>query len=79
MLERLKKETNYASDIIYKEITIQGQKITLVYSEVLTSGSDISAVVLKNIAKIIDEDIPLPKDLFLFFYNLFQFFLFLLY
>lgn len=69
MLERLKKETNYASDIIYKEITIQRQKITLIYSEVLTNSSDISEVILKNIAKIIDEDIPLPEDLFLFFYN----------
>lgn len=69
MLERLKKETNYASDIIYKEIKIQNQKITLIYSEVLTNSSDISEVILKNIAKIIDEELPLPNDLFSFFYN----------
>lgn len=69
MLERLKKETNYASDIIYKEIKIQNQKITLIYSEVLTNSSDISEVILKNITKIIDEELPLPNDLFSFFYN----------
>lgn len=69
MIERIKKDTNNAGDIIYKEIKIQNQTITLVYSEVLSSGGDISNVILKNIAKIIDERIEVSKDLFLFFYN----------
>lgn len=69
MIERIKQETNYAGDIIYKNIQIKDQTITLIYSEVLASGSDISNMILKNIAKIIDEKITLPEDLFLFFYN----------
>lgn len=69
MIERIKQETNNAGDIIYKNIQIKDQTITLIYSEVLASGNDISNMILKNIAKIIDEKITLPEDLFLFFYN----------
>lgn len=54
MLEKLKKDTNYASDIIYKEIKINNRKIYIVYSEVLSSGDDISKVILKNISYIIE-------------------------
>jgi len=69
MIERIKKDTNNANDIIFKDIKIKNQTVTLVYSEVLTSGGDISNIILKNIAKIIDEEIPIPDDFFLFFYN----------
>jgi len=69
MIEKIKKDTNYAGDIIYKEIKIYNQTITLIYSEVLASGNDISNIILKNISKIIDEKITLPEDIFLFFYN----------
>ena len=69
IIERIKKDTNNATDIIYKEIKVKDKKITLVYSEVLTSGLDISNVILKNISKVIDEDINTGEDLFEFFYN----------
>jgi len=69
IIERIKKDTNKATDIIYKEITIKNQKVTLVYSEVLTSGYDISNVILKNISKIINEDIDIGDDIFQFFLN----------
>lgn len=68
-IEQLKKDTNQASDIIYKNIQINNQQITLIYSEVLTSGDNISDLVLKNIAKIIDEKINTGDDLFQFFFN----------
>ena len=69
MIERIKTDTNNADDIIYRNITIQGQNITLVYSEVLTSGVNVGEYVLKNLAKIIDENIPITTDLYTFFYN----------
>ncbi len=69
MIEKIKADTNHADDIIYREINIQGQKITLVYSEVLTSGVNVSELVLKNLAKIIDENIFITTDLYTFFYN----------
>ncbi len=69
MIEEIKRKTNQADDIIFKEIQIQNQKITLVYSEVLTSGSEISELILKNIAKMIDEKINIEEDLYSFLYN----------
>ena len=69
IVQKIKKDTNNASDIIYKEIMIQDKKITLVFSEVLTSGVDISNIILKNIAKVISEKIEVSGDLFQFFYN----------
>lgn len=64
MLEKLKKDTNYASDIIYKEIKINNRKIYIVYSEVLSSGDDISKVILKNISYIIEENLIQEEDLY---------------
>ncbi|MDD6223548.1 MAG: spore germination protein [bacterium] len=69
IIQKIKKDTNQASDIIYKEIQIKDQKIALVYSEVLTNGNEISNNILKNITKIIDEDISIGNQLFTFFYN----------
>ena len=48
MIDRLKRETNQANDIIYKEILINDNKITLIYSDVLTSGADITNYILKK-------------------------------
>ncbi len=69
IVDKVKKDTNNASDIIYKNIKIHNQVITLIYSEVLTSGEDISNNILRTISKIINEQLPLPDDLFEFFYN----------
>ena len=69
MLEKLKKDTNYASDIIYKEIKINNSKIYIVYSEVLSSGDDISQVILKNISYIIEENLFQKEDLYSYLYN----------
>lgn len=68
-IDRIKKDTNYATDIIYKDINIHENKVTLVYSEVLTSGEDISNIILRNIAKIIDEKIDIGNNLYQFFFN----------
>lgn len=69
MIEKIKQKTNEADDIIYKEIFIQQEKITLVYCEVLTSGEEIGNLILKNISKVIDEKISITEDLASFFYN----------
>lgn len=69
MITRLQIDTNNADDIIYRTINIQGQNITLVYSEVLISGENVSELILKNLAKIIDEKITITTDLYTFFYN----------
>lgn len=69
MLEKLKKDTNKASDIIYKEININNYKITLIYSEVLTSGDSINESVLKNISHVIEENLFNNGNLYSFLYN----------
>lgn len=69
IIDRIKKDTNNATDIIYKEITIKDKQFTLVYSEVLTSGADISNIILKTITKIINENIDIGDNLYQFFFN----------
>lgn len=69
MLERLKKDTNNVSDLLYKDIQIKDQKIYILYSEVLTSSSDITDIILKNISKIIEEDLLGKENLFTYLYN----------
>ena len=76
MLEKLKKDTNYASDIIYKEIKINNRKIYIVYSEVLSSGDDISKVILKNISYIIEENLIQEEDLYYYLYIISVLFIF---
>lgn len=68
MIERFKKDTGNASDIVYKEIVINDSKITLIYSETLTDSEKISNLILKNISTIIDNKIIIV-DLYSFFYN----------
>lgn len=69
IIDRIKKDTNNATDIIYKEIIIKNKKFTLVYSEVLTSSDDISNIILKTISKVINENIDVGDDLYQFFFN----------
>lgn len=69
MIEKLKNDTNQASDIIYKNIKIDNQTITIIYSEVLTNSDSINEIILKNISKIIEENLWNQKDLFSYLYN----------
>ena len=69
IIDRIKKDTNNATDIIYKEIIIKNKKFTLVYSEVLTNSDDISNIILKTISKVINENIDVGDDLYQFFFN----------
>lgn len=68
MLDKLKKVTNYASDIIYKEINILDKKIIIIYSEVITSSDTISRIILSNISYMIEENL-ITGDLFNYLYN----------
>lgn len=70
MIEKLKKETNQSIDIIYKNIEINNQIITIIYSEVLTKSDDITETILKNISKINEEKLLNENDnLFNYLYN----------
>lgn len=69
MIERLKKDTNNASDIIYKDIVINNQTITIIYSEVLASSETVNTVVLRNISHIVEENLFNGNDLFFYLYN----------
>jgi len=69
MIEKLKKDTNQASDIIYKEININSNKITLIYSEVLASGESVNYAVLKNISHIIEENLLNNQNIYSYLYN----------
>lgn len=69
MIEKLKKDTNLVSDIIYKEIEIEDRNITVIYSEVLASGEDISRVILRDISHIVEEKLLGDENLFSYLYN----------
>lgn len=69
MIEKLKLDTNQASDIIYKEIKIQDKTITIIYSEVLASSETISHFILRNISHIIEDKLLGKEDLFFYLYN----------
>lgn len=69
MLDKLKIDTNFASDIIYKEISILDKKITLIYSEVITSGDNISKIILNNISLIIEEKLINNDNIYSYLYN----------
>ena len=68
MLEKLKKETNNASDIIYKNITILNNNITLIYSEVLNSSDSINKMILNDLSYINEEKIEI-RNIFSYLYN----------
>lgn len=69
IIDKIKKDTNNAFDIIYKEININNEIITLVYSEVLTNTSNITEMILKDISKIINNKTNISEDLFSYLYN----------
>lgn len=69
MLERLKKETNQASDIIYKDILIRDETIYVIYSEVLSNNTSITDFILRNISNIIENKLLNNEDLFTYLYN----------
>lgn len=69
MLEKLKKETNNASDIIYKEININNKKITIIFSEVLASTDTINKIILNNISFLVEENLIDTNNLFKYLYN----------
>lgn len=51
IINKIKKDTNNAPDIMYKKYN----NITFIYSEVLTNTNDINEYILKNINNIIDK------------------------
>lgn len=69
MIEKLKKDTNKVSDIIYKDIIINNQIIYIIYSEVLTSSTYINDIILKNISYIIETELLNTNNLFSYLYN----------
>ena len=69
MLERLKKDTNQASDILYKDILINGKTIYVIYSEVLSNNTSITDFILRNISNIIENKLLNNEDLFTYLYN----------
>ena len=69
MIEKLKIDTNNASDIIYKSININNQVITIIYSEVLISSEMVNKVVLRNISHVVEENLFNGDDLFTYLYN----------
>lgn len=69
IIERIKKDTGNSSDFVFREILVQEQVIQLVFNEVLSSSTDINQFILKNIAKIIDENISITESLYSFFFN----------
>ena len=68
MLEQLKKDTNNASDIIYKNITIFNTNITIIYSEVINSSDSINKMILNNLSYINEEKIKID-NIFSYLYN----------
>ena len=58
MIERIKTDTNNADDIIYRNITIQGQNITLVYSEVPVSYTHLDVYKRQTPGSVLNISFP---------------------
>jgi len=68
LIDNLKEDLKDIDDIKYKDIIISNNKITLIYSEVLSSGSNINDFILKNTSYLIDKNIEID-NIYNFFYN----------
>ena len=53
IVKYIKKETSNTSDITYREVSVLDETIYLVFSEPMTSSSDISDFVIRSIKGII--------------------------
>ena len=65
-VERLKKDTNYTDDYIYKEFYIGNNKLNIINIETITSSSDINNFILKRISILNDFN---QKDLSDYLFN----------
>ena len=65
-IERLKKESNNATDYIYKKIKLKNNTLEIVNIETITSSSDINNFILKRISYLDNLDEDNLKD---FLYN----------
>ena len=63
IVERLKKETNNLSDIIYRIKYINDQKIYIIYNEPLISSDKISDFIIRSLDPI-DEKYKKKIDLY---------------
>lgn len=52
VIERLKKETNYLKDIIYRKMETRSKDIYIIYNEPLTSSDKISDFVIRSLTNI---------------------------
>lgn len=52
VVKRLKKETNYLSDIVYREKFIKKTKVYIIYNEPLTSSDKISDFIIRSLSQI---------------------------
>ncbi len=68
LIDKLKEDLKDIDDIKYKDIIISNNKITLIYSEVLASGSSINDFILKNTSYLIDKNMEID-NIYDFFYN----------
>ena len=69
MLEKLKQDTNQASDILYKNILINDKTVYVIYSEVLSNNTSIADFILRNISNIIENNLLDNQDLYTYLYN----------
>lgn len=61
ILEKIKKDIGASTDFIYKEITFLDKKITLIYSELITSTDLINDFVLRPILRVGNEKVLVPN------------------
>ena len=57
LIEKIKKDTSYSSDIIIRKIKVFNTEIDFVFSEVLCNGTYINDFILENIVNINNNDI----------------------
>lgn len=67
-VKRIKKDTKYAKDYKYKEMSILKTKICLVYNETISSSDKIDNFILKNLTFLIDYEIKDKPSNFLINY-----------
>lgn len=56
-INKIKKDTKYAKDYKYKEMTLSNHNICLVYNETICSSDKIDDFILKNLTFLVDQEI----------------------
>lgn len=62
LVEKIKEKTKESSDIIFRDLDVEGKKITLVFVDSMISSSYLSDFVIRNLSQILSEPLQCQEE-----------------